>query len=443
MGKTMRLRGHAALVGTTFLLLASCNAIWGISDADVGSAPDASSGSGGTSGTAGAAGSQPDGGAGKDTGSGDAPVLDAQDGGADDGSLDAPAEESGSNCEGGNGDCDGDPVNGCETDTTTSPDHCGACKAACNGFCVSSACTAVEVIASDQFNVPFFGGIAFNDTDVFWVSSSDSDQSAEKYRIQKCAKSLPATPTTLSPNHPWLNMIMTGSQRVYFVGTSQARILYGMAFDGTGLSQELTNVYGVSWGSNRIYYASNYSTSAFLKYKDTLTSTEGTVYSKKTPDWTSESVGSSLIADGTYVADVEKSSAGYRIFGNSSATPAVSGTKSAGRIRKEGDDLLWVEYPPTSTDNRLVKYKGASSAEVTLSTAWGVNDVAFNYPLAFVSVKGNQAESSAPALEVIKVTDNSKRRLRAPADLKSPEIDNGYLYFFMSQRLVRISLSVL
>ena len=51
--------------------------------------------------------------------------------------------------------------------------------------------------------------------------------------------------------------------------------------------------------------------------------------------------------------------------------------------------------------------------------------------------------SYAPALEVIKVTDNSKRRLRAPADLKSLEIDNGYLYFFMSQRLVRISLSVL
>lgn len=449
MGNALRRRGHAALAATAFLLLASCNTIWGISDADLDPArvsPDASAGSGGASGSAGAAGTPSDGGGGADTGAEDAPAGDADDGSAagDGGSLEAADGEAGLSCEAGSGDCDGDPLTGCETDTTTSPYHCGACNAACDGFCKDSTCTAVTVIATDQYNPAYYGGIAFNDTDLFWVSSSDADQSVDKYRVQKCSKTLPATPTTLATNYSWLDKIMTGSQRVYFVGTAKARILYGMAFDGTGLSQELTNVYGMSWGSSRIYYASNYNGSAYLKYKNTLTNTETTVYSKTSPNWTSESVGGSMVAEGDYVSYVENSNSGYKIFLTSNTTaPTVTGTKSAGRIRKQGAALLWIEYPPTSTDDKLARYKNASNAPVTLTQGWRVNDLAFDHPNAYVSVMGGQAESYATALEVINVTNNTKRRLLVPSELRSLEIDNGYLYFFMSMRLVRISLAAL
>lgn len=34
-------------------------------------------------------------------------------------------------CQGVRADCDGDPANGCETNTASSVDHCGACGVAC------------------------------------------------------------------------------------------------------------------------------------------------------------------------------------------------------------------------------------------------------------------------------------------------------------------------
>lgn len=50
-------------------------------------------------------------------------------------------------CDGGFGDCDGDPANGCETDLTTSLSHCGACGERCapahaEGVCEDGVCTA-------------------------------------------------------------------------------------------------------------------------------------------------------------------------------------------------------------------------------------------------------------------------------------------------------------
>jgi hypothetical protein len=46
-------------------------------------------------------------------------------------------------------DCDGDPSNGCETNTATSPDHCGACRERCvldnasRVACVAGGCVVV------------------------------------------------------------------------------------------------------------------------------------------------------------------------------------------------------------------------------------------------------------------------------------------------------------
>jgi cysteine-rich repeat protein len=54
-------------------------------------------------------------------------------------------------CATGTAACDAIPDNGCETDTTTSEEHCGACGAACApangiGACVGSACTVMACL---------------------------------------------------------------------------------------------------------------------------------------------------------------------------------------------------------------------------------------------------------------------------------------------------------
>ena len=49
-------------------------------------------------------------------------------------------------CHGGRGDCDGDTVNGCETNLSNSPRHCGACGRAC--VSPFNACTTGVCIVS-------------------------------------------------------------------------------------------------------------------------------------------------------------------------------------------------------------------------------------------------------------------------------------------------------
>lgn len=48
-------------------------------------------------------------------------------------------------CSPGRGHCDADPANGCETDTTTSWEHCGACGRRCGvgARCVNGLCEGV------------------------------------------------------------------------------------------------------------------------------------------------------------------------------------------------------------------------------------------------------------------------------------------------------------
>jgi alpha-tubulin suppressor-like RCC1 family protein len=51
-------------------------------------------------------------------------------------------------CSGSWGECDGDPSDGCETDTSRSAQHCGGCGHACAVACESGACTTVHAISS-------------------------------------------------------------------------------------------------------------------------------------------------------------------------------------------------------------------------------------------------------------------------------------------------------
>jgi len=54
-------------------------------------------------------------------------------------------------CAAGRGDCDGDRANGCETDTLQSPAHCGACRVACGAglVCAGGRCQACPAGLAD------------------------------------------------------------------------------------------------------------------------------------------------------------------------------------------------------------------------------------------------------------------------------------------------------
>lgn len=66
-------------------------------------------------------------------------------------------------------DCDGDPSNGCEVDTSTDPLHCGGCDQPCGvGSCVASTCQTAEVLAS---GIPTLGDIVSDGSDLYFASA--------------------------------------------------------------------------------------------------------------------------------------------------------------------------------------------------------------------------------------------------------------------------------
>jgi len=92
---------------------------------------------------------------------------------------DAPGEaasgdpDAPSGCPVGKGDCDGNPTNGCETDLTSSPTDCGACKHDCKGqACTASACTPLIVAQGRDSPRSLAVGIA-----VAWIEGPQASAS--------------------------------------------------------------------------------------------------------------------------------------------------------------------------------------------------------------------------------------------------------------------------
>ena len=56
--------------------------------------------------------------------------------------IDSSRSCVGTGCDAGWGDCDGDPLNGCETDTLSDLDHCGGCDQLCGDPNTDGSCTA-------------------------------------------------------------------------------------------------------------------------------------------------------------------------------------------------------------------------------------------------------------------------------------------------------------
>ncbi len=82
-------------------------------------------------------------------------------------------------CTGACMDCDGQPGNGCETDTSTSPAHCGACNHGClGGSCHAGVCEPVTLV--DGESSP--RALASDGESVVWVTQGTSAASAGAVR---------------------------------------------------------------------------------------------------------------------------------------------------------------------------------------------------------------------------------------------------------------------
>lgn len=75
-----------------------------------------------------------------------------------------------SGCPPGTGDCDGNPGNGCETDTTSDAANCGACGHDCDGgTCVASMCQPVHVADPPGTSTgPWNGFLAVGPSNVYF-----------------------------------------------------------------------------------------------------------------------------------------------------------------------------------------------------------------------------------------------------------------------------------
>ena len=134
---------------------------------------------GGLKDSAGAGGSAPDGAAGALTG-GSAGASGQGGGVAGGGGADASQDVDPSACSATQLDCDGDTSNGCETDATSHPQHCGACGHDCKGgACQSGACQAVLVDSHGGSDV------ASDATHVYWTHNLGGGGCKEK--LYRCA----------------------------------------------------------------------------------------------------------------------------------------------------------------------------------------------------------------------------------------------------------------
>lgn len=397
-------------------------------------------GSGGTSGSPrGAAGTTGD--AGSEAGAGGS-AGSAGSGG----SAGAAGSEGGTSCPPGKGDCDGKSSNGCETDIASDPANCGACGASCDGFCQSSKCSAVQVLASDQYFTPSYGGITFAGGYVYWVSSPDkSNQSAQKYQVQKMSTSTPGTPTALVSSMNILTQIVAGLQKVYFIDWNYN--LYGVKFDGTGLAQEQGAAHGVQFSNNSYYYANNFNGACYLKYVNVLTSATGTLYSKPNSSWSGEAVGSSFTVNGSEIAyavnvsDTQTSQpVSYTIYDGSNNVLAQGGGY-VGKLLTDSGNLFWVEVSATQGQDQVMKYSNGTPPTLAIKQAYRIFDIAYQYPDAYISYQGGQAQSYQAAIDVFDVTSQTtKKTLLMQYPAQSLAIDGSYLYFFSNNRLVRIKL---
>lgn len=102
--------------------------------------------------------------------------------------------------------CDATSLNGCETNLSLDPNHCGACNTPCDGLCVSSSCLGFEVAG----NYGLQSNLAISDQFLYFVTG-EGFTSERLMRVDSLSKKA----ETLAQNLLDFDRVAVGADRVY------------------------------------------------------------------------------------------------------------------------------------------------------------------------------------------------------------------------------------
>lgn len=146
--------------------------------------------------------------------------------------------------------CDGSSLNGCETDITTSIDHCGGCGRACEGVCARSTCH----LPSTQTDQPIRALSPFAVTsDYLYFMWGDE---AGPYRLSRVGKQLGGQPEIVADNLPDCSELAAASDRIFLwecgndnlLSVTPSGAVTDEGFQARGVAPQAGVVYAVNAG---------------------------------------------------------------------------------------------------------------------------------------------------------------------------------------------------
>jgi hypothetical protein len=213
-------------------------------------------------------------------------------------------------CNMGYKDCDGQPGNGCEVDTTSNALNCASCGHTCGGgACSASTCQAMVV----QSGLGYITGLAVDSTSVYW---------SDVVGVEKSASSGGAV-TTLIPVSYDGELTLDGTYLFAKGGTSVYQVPIGggtiITVPGVGTGNSpLADGSKVYWAVSSIIYGMNYGQQV----------TKYAYY----PGGGAGSVGDSMVLAGGYIYFKESSASGWDLKRMTTSNHVTSTVTSGGSL---------------------------------------------------------------------------------------------------------------
>jgi len=167
-------------------------------------------------------------------------------------------------CDAGYDDCDGEAVNGCETNLATSPFHCGACGNGCQGgVCEAMVCGAAPELVTSDVEIP--SSLAVNADDLFIVGAQPLGGFAE--RIPKNGGALRCLSTGLSPSSGTCGFgvfegVVVSGQEVFVTGSTGV-LRYALPFGETELATGVPDAYALAVDEDSVFFTSKTQSGVF------------------------------------------------------------------------------------------------------------------------------------------------------------------------------------
>ena len=172
---------------------------------------------------------------------------------------DGAAPDSGLSCAAGTGDCNNDPGDGCETDTTSSLAHCGWCGHACGGgSCTASVCDAIKVAdPQGSSTAPWNGFLALGPSNVYFGYAGQNaggvamvGKDGQDPACIACGQGMPRELTTDSTSVYWVDVNLKELRSALLDGSNVTALWSGQV--GTPVAVDGSHVFWHDGGGNAV-----------------------------------------------------------------------------------------------------------------------------------------------------------------------------------------------